>query len=158
MQKRSEEVLCRKQCSQKFCKLHWKSKLTLLVVFYKKTLFKNFAIFTGRMWLVISVLWKRCSWWLKELWKWRVFILINISYKKVQLAKWAALSLRIIEGIFFGPDFFWLKHSHNKRKDSLETRASCSWILILTWSFGGSRSDSASTFFKIASVGWFWCC
>ena len=43
-------------------------------------------------------------------------------------------------------------YSHQKRKDSLETRAVCSWILILTWNFGGERSDSASTFFKVASA------
>ena len=51
-----------------------------------------------------------------------------------------------------------LKHIHKKRKDSLETRGAFSWILILTWNFGGGRSDSASTFFKIASASWFWCC
>ena len=39
-------------------------------------------------------------------------------------------------------------HSHKKRKDSLETWAACSWILILTWNFGGGRGDSASTFSK----------
>ena len=47
-------------------------------------------------------------------------------------------------------------HSHNKWKDSLKTRAAFSWISILTWIFGGSRSDSASTFFKIASASCFW--
>ena len=49
------------------------------------------------------------------------------------------------------------EHSHKKRKDSLETRAIFSWILILTWNFGGGRSGSASTFFKIASASWLWC-
>ena len=39
-------------------------------------------------------------------------------------------------------------HSYKKWKDSLETRAVFSWILILTWNFGGGRSDSASTFFS----------
>ena len=50
-------------------------------------------------------------------------------------------------------------HSHKKRKDSLETRAVFSWILILTWNFGGGRSNSASTFFtfQIASASCFWC-
>ena len=47
-------------------------------------------------------------------------------------------------------------HSHTKRKDSLETRAAFSWILILTWNFGGGPSDSASTFFKRASASYFW--
>ena len=46
---------------------------------------------------------------------------------------------------FFLCNFY---HSHKKRKDSLETRAVFSWILVLTWNFGGGRSDSASTFFK----------
>ena len=45
-------------------------------------------------------------------------------------------------------------HSHKKGKDSLETRAVFSWILILTWNFGGGRSASAST---LASTSWFWC-
>ena len=49
------------------------------------------------------------------------------------------------------------KHSHKKWKDSLETRTVFSWSLILTWNFGGGRSDSASTLFKIASASWFWC-
>ena len=49
------------------------------------------------------------------------------------------------------------KHSHKKRKDSLETRTLFSWILILNWNFGGDWSNSASTFFKIASQSWFWC-
>ena len=35
----------------------------------------------------------------------------------------------------------------------VETRAVFSWILILTWNFGGRRSGSAST---LASTGWFW--
>ena len=48
----------------------------------------------------------------------------------------------------------YLQHSHKKRKDSLETRAVFSWILILTWNFGGGRSASAST---LASTSWFWC-
>ena len=43
-------------------------------------------------------------------------------------------------------------HSHKKRKDSLETRAVFSWISMLTWNFGGGPSDSASTFFKMASA------
>ena len=43
---------------------------------------KNFAIFTERKKPVISVLWRSCSWWLIELWKRRIFILINISFKK----------------------------------------------------------------------------
>ena len=34
-------------------------------------------------------------------------------------------------------------YSHQKRKDSLDTRAVFSWILILTWNFGGGRSGSA---------------
>ena len=45
-------------------------------------------------------------------------------------------------------------HSHKKRKDSLETRAVFSWILILAWSFRGSQSGSVST---LASASWFWC-
>ena len=36
-------------------------KRLLLEVFYKKAFLKNFAIFTGRKWLVISVLWKNLS-------------------------------------------------------------------------------------------------
>ena len=49
-------------------------------------------------------------------------------------------------------------HSHKKkRKGSLETRVVFSWILILTWNFGGGRSDSASSFFKIARTSWLWC-
>ena len=55
---------------------------------------------------------------------------------------------------------YWLHlryHSHKKRKDSLQTRAACSWIFILTWNFRGGWGDSASTFFKIASASWFWC-
>ena len=47
-----------------------------------------------------------------------------------------------------------LYHSHKKRKDSLETRAVFTWILIWTWNFGGSRSGSTST---LASASWFWC-
>ena len=43
---------------------------------------------------------------------------------------------------------FCSNHSHEKWKDSLETRAACSWILILTWNFGGGLGDSASTFSK----------
>ena len=46
-----------------------------------------------------------------------------------------------------------LYHSHKKGKDSLETRAVFSWILILTWNFGGGRSGSAST---LESASWFW--
>ena len=49
------------------------------------------------------------------------------------------------------------KHIHKKRKDSLETRAVFSWILILTWNFGGGQNNSASTFFKTASASWFLC-
>ena len=56
-------------------------KRLLLEVFFKKAVLKNFAIFIVRKKPVISVLWKSCSWWLIELWKWRVFILINISCK-----------------------------------------------------------------------------
>ena len=48
--------------------------------------------------------------------------------------------------------------SHKKWKDSLETQAVFSWILILTGNFGGGWRDSASTFFETASAGWFWCC
>ena len=48
-------------------------------------------------------------------------------------------------------------HSHKKRKDSLEARAAYSWILKLTWNFGGGRGNSASTFFKTARSSWFWC-
>ena len=49
-------------------------------------------------------------------------------------------------------------HSHHqKRKDSLERQTVFSWILILTWNFGGGRSDSASTFFKKAGSSCFWC-
>ena len=48
-------------------------------------------------------------------------------------------------------------HSHKKQKGSMKTRTLFSWILILTWKFGGGRSDSASTFFKITSASWFWC-
>ena len=47
-----------------------------------------------------------------------------------------------------------IQHSHKKRKDSLETRAVFSWILILTRNFGDGRSGSAST---LASTSWFWC-
>ena len=36
-------------------------KRLLLEVFYKKAVLKNFTIFTGRKWLVISVLWKNLS-------------------------------------------------------------------------------------------------
>ena len=43
-------------------------------------------------------------------------------------------------------------NNYKKWKESLETRAVFSWILILTWNFGGDRSGSASTFFKIAST------
>ena len=43
-------------------------------------------------------------------------------------------------------------HSHKKRKDSLETRAVFSCISVLTWNFVGGPSDSASTFFKMASA------
>ena len=43
--------------------------------------------------------------------------------------------------------------SHKKGKDSLETRPVFSWILILTWNFGGGRSGSAST---LESASWFW--
>ena len=46
----------------------------------------------------------------------------------------------------------WLEHSHKKRKDSLETRGVFSRIPRLTWNFGGGPTDSASTFFKMASV------
>ena len=48
-------------------------------------------------------------------------------------------------------------HRHKTRKESLEPWAVFSWILIWTWNFGGDWSDSASTFFKIASASWFWC-
>ena len=44
------------------------------------------------------------------------------------------------------------KDSHKKRKDSLETRAIISWILTLTWNFGGGPSNSALTFFKMVSA------
>ena len=50
--------------------------------FIIKAAVKNFAIFTERKKPVISVLWRSCSWWLIELWKRLVFILINISFKK----------------------------------------------------------------------------
>ena len=46
-----------------------------------------------------------------------------------------------------------LNHSHKKGKDSLETQAIFSWILILTWNFVGGRSGSAST---LESANWFW--
>ena len=45
--------------------------------------------------------------------------------------------------------------SHKKRKDSPEARTIFSLTLILTWTFEGDQSDSASTFFKIASASWF---
>ena len=57
-------------------------KRLLLDVFYKKAVLKTFTVFTGWKKLVISVLRKSCSWWLIELWQWRVFILIKISRKK----------------------------------------------------------------------------
>ena len=41
------------------------------------------------------------------------------------------------------------KHSHKKRKDTLETRAVFSLISMLTWIFWSGPSDSASTFFKM---------
>ena len=58
--------------------------------------------------------------------------------------------------------FFWLiagrfSHSHKKRKNSLEIRAACSWILILTWNLDGGRGHSTSNFYKITSASWFWC-
>ena len=59
--------------------------------------------------------------------------------------------VRVVELCYF------VCHSHKKRKDSLETRAAFSWILILTWNFGGGPSDSASTFFKSVSAICFWC-
>ena len=49
------------------------------------------------------------------------------------------------------------KHSHKKQKDSLETRAAFSWLLILTWNVGGGPSDSAPNLLKTASAGCFWC-
>ena len=55
------------------------SERLLLEMFYKKAVLKNFAIFTGRKELAICVMWKRYSWWLTELWKWRVFTMISIS-------------------------------------------------------------------------------
>ena len=84
---------------------------------YEKPALKNFAMFTRRKYLVISVLWKRCSWWLIELSKWRVFILINISRKKkMLLAELAVLFWRIIWGIFFWSWIFlvnnnWTEHT-----------------------------------------------
>ena len=83
-------------------------KRLLLEVFYKKAAVKNFAIFTGQKLIAICVMWKRCSWWLIELWKWHVFILINISCKS-GLLNGLFFSFRIIWGIFFGPEFFWLR-------------------------------------------------
>ena len=50
-----------------------------------------------------------------------------------------------------------MSHSHRKRKDSLETLAAFSWILILTSNFRGGPSDSGWIFFKIASASWLWC-
>ena len=73
----------------KFAKLFWATilkhicKRLLLEVFYKKALLKNFAIFTGRKLLVLNVLWKRCSWWLMQLWKWRenkIYQYVNIMW------------------------------------------------------------------------------
>ena len=43
-------------------------------------------------------------------------------------------------------------HSHKKRKDSLETRAVFSYILILTWNIRDGSTDSTSTFLKMATV------
>ena len=51
----------------------------------------------------------------------------------------------------------WSHHSHKKRKDGLKTRAACTWIFILAWTFGGGQGDFASTFFKTTSGSWFWC-
>ena len=56
-------------------------KRLLLEVSSKKAVLKHIAIFTGRKELRVWVIWKRRSWWLIELWKWHVFILINISCK-----------------------------------------------------------------------------
>ena len=79
-------------------------KRLLLVVSYKK-LFINTLQYSHDK----SSWWKSCSWWFIELWKWRVFILINIFCKKVYLANWAIFSLRIIWGIVFDPETFWLR-------------------------------------------------
>ena len=81
-----------------------------LEVFYKKAVLKIFAIFTRWKYLVISVLWKRCSWWLIELWKWRIFILINIPRKKSVSDKLSCSFLKNnLRHIFLNPDFFWLR-------------------------------------------------
>ena len=61
--------------------------------------------------------------------------------------------------LHYNTNHYWYNfdHSHKKRKDSLEARVVFRWILTLTWNFGGGRSDSASTFFKISSASCFWC-
>ena len=71
-----------------------------LEVLYKKAVLKNFAILTGRKKPVIIVLWKSCSWWLIELWKWRVFVaaLMSCSFLKNHLRH-----------SFLVLNFFWLR-------------------------------------------------
>ena len=59
--------------------------------------------------------------------------------------------------IFTSPVLTPFIRNHKKRKESLETRAVFSWILVLTWNFGCGRSYSVSTFFKKASSSWLWC-
>ena len=65
--------------------------------------------------------------------------------------------------IYFINDFQYLQiiYCHYRIKllwkKCREARAAYSWILKLTWNFGGGRGNSASTFFKIARSSWFWC-
>ena len=81
-----------------------------------------------------------------------IFIIVCYSiwcFQIFHLRYVLSISEKILKKVFL---LFSFQHSLMKPKDSLETRAACSWILILTWNFGGSRSDSTSTFFKIASA------
>ena len=81
-----------------------------------------------------------------------VLLILLFNYKIVKLSTEKTYCIIVFQDLTYR-----LLHGHKKRKDSLETWAAFSWILILTWSFGGGLSNSASTFFKIASASWFWC-
>ena len=69
-------------------------------------------------------------------------------YESTNVDPWYLVTRRTLLCVLYN-------QSHKKRKDSPKVRTIFSSTLILTWTFEGDQSDSASTFFKIASASWF---
>ena len=152
--------------------------LTLIVFFnFKQNLSKVFFISwyfsTSRIsgtWIFYYVYYtqktiRQCkiSIWIVLIVKWRYFqfstkfekCLVYLHLKKCLLLCFPKYQLcKILKKCMRNYLIQW-QIGHKKRKDSMETRTAFSWILKLTSTFGGSPSDSASSFFKIASASCF---